>query len=77
MAPRQWSRFVALSVSTSIASQFKCIRGVFSRQKVPKSKPGIVDEQKHSVCNVFTRVQCTFTSNMYLIKLYVFCFLFY
>jgi hypothetical protein len=44
MAPRQWSRFVALSVTTSIAAKFKGIRDVLSRQKVPKPKPGILQE---------------------------------
>lgn len=76
MAPRQWSRFVALSVYISIAAKFEGIRGVLSRQKVLKSKPGNLQEQQRSVYNVFTRINCTLTSNIYLIKLYVFCFLF-
>jgi hypothetical protein len=76
MAPRQWSRFVALSVSTSIATKFKGNRDVLSRQKLPKSKPVMFQDQKHSVYDVFTRIQGTLTSNMYIIKLYVFCCLF-
>jgi len=66
MAPRQWSRFVEFSVSPSIAAKFKGIRDVLSRQKVPKYKRGILQEQKHRVYNVFTRIQCMLTSTIYI-----------
>jgi len=52
---------VALSVS---ASKFKRIRDMLSRQKVLKSKPGILQEQKHSVYDVFTRIHFILTSNI-------------